>query len=61
MGGVFVKKKGIRKKTMEGIVPVSSTVRDKEGLGEGGTSQDVVCKRKGEKKAYIEGHNGTGV
>ena len=61
MGGVFVKEKNIRKETMEGIVPVSSTVRDEKGLGKGGTSQGVVYKGEGEKEAYVEGHSGTGV
>ena len=56
-----MKEKGVRKETVEGIVPVSSTVRNENGLGEGGARQDVVCKGEGEKEAYIEGHSGTGV
>ena len=58
MGGIFVKEKGVRKETMEGIVPISSTVRDEKGLGEGGASQDVTYKREGEKEAYVEGYHG---
>ena len=61
MGGVFVKEKGIGKETMEGIVPVSSTVRNEKGLGKGGASQGIVCKGNGKKKAYVEGHSETGV
>ena len=61
MGGVFVKEKGVRKETVEGIVPISSTVRNENGLGEGGTRQGVAYKGEGKKEAYVKGHSGTGV
>ena len=48
MGGVFGKKKRIRKETVKGIVPPYSTVRNKKCLGEGGVNQSSVSVGIGE-------------
>jgi hypothetical protein len=52
MGGVFSKEKRIRKKTVKGIVPPYSTVRDKKSLGKRGANQNSISVGIGEKKAY---------
>jgi hypothetical protein len=53
MGGVFSKKKHIRKETVKGIVPPYSTVRDKKCLGKGGANQNSVSVGIREEEAYI--------
>jgi hypothetical protein len=52
MGGVFGKKKRIRKETVKGIVPPYSTVRDEKSLGKRGTNQDSISVGIGEEEAY---------
>jgi hypothetical protein len=52
MGGVFSKKKRIRKETVKGVVPSYSTVRNKECLGKGGANQNSVSVGIGEEEAY---------
>jgi hypothetical protein len=52
MGGVFSKKKCIRKETVKGIVPPYSTIRNKKCLGKGGVNQNSVSVGIGEEEAY---------
>jgi hypothetical protein len=52
MGGVFSKKKRIRKEKVKGIVPPYSTIRNKKGLGKGGANQNGVSVGIGEEEAY---------
>jgi hypothetical protein len=52
MGGVFSEKKHIREKTVKGIVPPYSTVRDEKSLGKRGTNQNSVSVGIREEEAY---------
>jgi hypothetical protein len=53
-GVVIVTKEAVRDEAVEGGVG-STTVRNKETLGNGGTNQNVINVRVGEEKAYGEG------
>jgi hypothetical protein len=52
MGGIFSKKKHIRKETVKGVVPPYSTVQNKECLGKGGADQNSVNVGIGEEEVY---------
>jgi hypothetical protein len=52
MGGVFSKKKHIRKETVKGIVPPYSIVQNKKSLGKGGVNQDSVNIGIREEEVY---------
>jgi hypothetical protein len=55
MGGVVVTKKAVRNEAVEGIVPVSGTVRDEETLGKRDANQNIIYVRVGEEEAYVGG------
>jgi hypothetical protein len=55
MGGVVVTKEAVRNEAVEGIVPVSGTVRDEKTLGKRGTNQNIIYVRVREEEAYGEG------
>jgi hypothetical protein len=51
---MIITKEAVRDKTVEGIV-VSTAVRNKETLGNGGANQNIVNVHIGEEEAYGEG------
>jgi hypothetical protein len=53
-GVVIVTKEIVRNEAVEGGV-VSTAVRNKETLGDGGAIQNIINVRVGEKEAYGEG------
>jgi hypothetical protein len=53
-GVVIVTKEAVRDEAVKGGV-VSTTVRNEETLGNGGTNQNIVNVRVGEEEAYGEG------
>jgi hypothetical protein len=54
-GGIMIiSKEAVRDEAAEGSV-VSTAVRNKETLGNGGVNQNIVNVRVGEEKAYGEG------
>ena len=42
MGGVFNKIQTFGNEAVEGVVPVSGTVRDEKTLGKGGANQSII-------------------
>jgi hypothetical protein len=55
MGGIFNEIQTFRNEAVEGVVPVSGTVRDEKTLGKGGVNQNIIYVRKGEEEAYVGG------
>jgi hypothetical protein len=52
---MIVIKEAVRDEAVEGIVPVFSTVRNKETLGNGGANQNIVNVCIGKEEAYLGG------